>query len=926
MAITGTTASEQLNGSSANDQIFGLAGNDLLLGNDGNDYLSGDDGSDELRGGNGDDTLDGGNGNDRYVGGAGADTFRISLESTTANNEISDFELGIDHIDLSLLRIADFATLQAILGDAGAGNSGFGFYRNDAWLSTVMIGVVRDDLVASDFAFSGVVANDSETGGNLRDYLFGGLGNDTLAGGLGDDRLFGEGGDDILYGNTAAVLNGTSDGQDMLYGGGGNDQLFGGSQSDRLFGGDGNDQLDGGADSDLLTGGAGSDTFIMRAETGSQNDSIADFNVTEDKLDVSALGISEFDTLKALSSTSTAGALVIVAHVNGSDLLMFFNGILPGSLTLGNAVFSGASVNDTRTGDAKANDLFGGLGNDTLSGGIGDDRLFGEQGNDQLFGNDSATPIGSQGDGNDLLYGGAGNDLLFGGGGNDTLSGGSDNDSLAGGMGSDFLDGGDGLDTASYLDSATAVAVRLWDNSASGGDAAGDILVNIENLTGSKLGNDVLVGNALANVLDGAGGADSMNGREGDDTYFVDNAGDSISDRSGNDTVNSTISYTLGASLENLTLLGTEALSGTGNALSNTLSGNPGNNLLNGADGIDTASYANATVGVTVNLTKTSAQNTVGAGTDTLLNFENLSGSNFNDTLTGNDLANILTGGGGNDTLNGGSAADTLNGGDGSDIYYVDNASDVVTESNAILATGGTDTVYSYLSTYTLTTNVENGRILATAVASLIGNSENNVLYAGAGNNVLDGNTGTDTASYGYATAGVAVSLAQTTPQNTGGSGSDTLTAIENLTGSKYADKLTGNTDANTLSGGAGNDVLCGGLGNDLLIGGAGSDLFRFDTALNATANHDTISDYNVLNDTIELDNAIFTSLTATGILTSGSFHIGTGATDADDRVIYNSITGDLSYDSDGVGGNDAVQFASLASGLALNNVDFLVT
>jgi hypothetical protein len=105
-----------------------------------------------------------------------------------------------------------------------------------------------------------------------------------------------------------------------------------------------------------------------------------------------------------------------------------------------------------------------------------------------------------------------------------------------------------------------------------------------------------------------------------------------------------------------------------------------------------------------------------------------------------------------------------------------------------VAATGGTDLVYSYLSTYTLGTNVENGRILATGAANLTGNTLNNLLYAGAGNNSLNGSTGTDTVSYAYGlsgTTGVTVSLALATAQVTGGSGTDTLISIENLTGSE---------------------------------------------------------------------------------------------------------------------------------------------
>lgn len=260
-----------------------------------------------------------------------------------------------------------------------------------------------------------------------------------------------------------------------------------------------------------------------------------------------------------------------------------------------------------------------------------------------------------------------------------------------------------------------------------------------------------------------------------------------------------------------------------------------------------------------------------------------------------------------------------MTGGDGSDTYYIDNLFDSVIETNA-LGTGGIDTVYSYLTAYTLGTNVEYGRISTTAAANLTGNTLNNVLHAGAGNNVLNGGTGTDTASYLYATAAVTVSLALPGPQVTVGSGSDTLTSIEKLTGSSFGDTLTGNSAANTLNGG---------LGNDILTGGAGADFIRFDTLLNAASNRDTITDFSVTDDTLQLENAIFGSLTTIGTLAAGSFHSGAGFTsagDANDYVIYNTTTGALYYDAGGNTGAAAVQFATLTGAPALTNLDFMVT
>ncbi|HRF74493.1 MAG TPA: calcium-binding protein, partial [Accumulibacter sp.] len=217
-----------------------------------------------------------------------------------------------------------------------------------------------------------------------------------------------------------------------------------------------------------------------------------------------------------------------------------------------------------------------------------------------------------------------------------------------------------------------------------------------------------------------------------------------------------------------------------------------------------------------------------------------------------------------------------------------------------------------------------------TSSANLTGNTLDNLLYAGVGNNVINGSSGTDTVSYYYGNngTGVTVSLATTAVQATGGSGSDTLLSIENLTGSGFNDGLTGNNGANRLEGGSGADRLAGGLGNDTLIGGSGSDTFRFDTLLNALSNRDTIGDFNVVADSIELENAIFGSLTTTGMLVAGSFRTGAGvsAADADDYILYDSVSGALYYDADGDGGGVAVQFASLSSALALSNGDFLVT
>jgi serralysin len=162
----------------------------------------------------------------------------------------------------------------------------------------------------------------------------------------------------------------------------------------------------------------------------------------------------------------------------------------------------------------------------------------------------------------------------------------------------------------------------------------------------------------------------------------------------------------------------------------------------------------------------------------------------------------------------------------------------------------------------------------------------------------------------------------------------DTIAAVESYTlganlengtiGGTLAFNLAGNALGNTLRGNAGANILSGGLGNDTLTGLGGADTFLFNTALNAATNVDRISDFNVPADTIRLENAIFSGL-ATGALAADAFHIGVAAADAEDRVVYNSATGALFFDTNGNTAGGATQFALLGTGLALTSADFLV-
>jgi Ca2+-binding RTX toxin-like protein len=328
----------------------------------------------------------------------------------------------------------------------------------------------------------------------------------------------------------------------------------------------------------------------------------------------------------------------------------------------------------------------------------------------------------------DIMLGLGGNDILRGLGGSDTLSGGAGDDILAPGTGAaDLASGGAGNDTVDYSELAEEVSIDL---------AAGRVtfprlpatvfhtLSSIENANGAGfddeirgnneknilrglggndrifglggddeilggIGDDTLDGGIGDDTLDGGAGNDLMIGGVGNDTYIVDSLGDVVTEQvnAGIDTVNSSVSYTLSAHVENLILTESENLNGAGNDLNNTIIGNSGNNLLQG--------------------------------------------------LGGNDS---LEGGAGDDTLDGGVGNDTMIGGVGNDTYIVDSLGDVVTE----LPNEGIDTVRASVS-YALGANIENLILTGSENINGTGNELNNVITGNAGVNMLNGADGNDT-------------------------------------------------------------------------------------------------------------------------------------------------------------------------------------
>jgi len=266
------------------------------------------------------------------------------------------------------------------------------------------------------------------------------------------------------------------------------------------------------------------------------------------------------------------------------------------------------------------------------------------------------------------------------------------NDTLVGGGGADALIGGGGTDTADYSASTSGVTVNLATGVGSGGDAAGDTLTGIENLTGSAYADD-LRGDGGDNILTGSDGNDYLSGGAGNDQHY-------------------------------------------GGAGTDTLIGGAGNDLLDGGSGTDVVDYSSATGGVTIDLSNTGAQNTGSSGIDTVTNVENVIGSAYDDIITGdagnNNIksgsgADTIDGGGGDDWIQYGAGGDTVHGGDGNDTIDDANDVDLGNYVDTLYGDAGNDTIYG-----------------SSGADTLYGGTGNDTLRGEIGNDILVGGTGND--------------------------------------------------------------------------------------------------------------------------------------------------------------------------------------
>ncbi len=931
-ALVGGAGNDSLAGGAGDDLLTGDTGEDTLVGSDGDDHLDGGDGSDDLDGGDGDDLLLGGDGGDHLVGGHGDDTLdggagHDLIRTGTADdlvyggsgNDTIHIEWwgdkrieagdGADHVHVS-----GVSAVHEILGGRGQDKvflsgqqdaydityigSGSGEGANqyqilDPQNQVILIQDV-EAIVFADGTHQWLVHRDTsqdnserfvrpevtwDQGARMRDEtvlledgsssdtsyfrlragddvmrmtigqdtgvmdagddaLVLGAGDDSGSGGSGQDSVFGEAGRDTLDGGS---------GSDELDGGEGNDVISGQSGADAAQGGDGNDTLSGGSGSDILTGGAGADSL----DGGGGSDWLS--------------GGLDNDTLHGQEGSD---------HLTGGEGEDQLDG------GIGSDQLNGGTGNDSLLGDMGDDVLRGGTGNDTLDGGRGHDLMEGGDGDDLLLGSFGADHLDG-GSGSDTLFGGNLDDVLHGGLGADSLVGGSDHDVLIGGQGADTLDGGNGIrDLASYAASSSAVAVDLLAGTGSGGDAAGDVLVNVEQLFGSDHsdllsgdaadnqiwggdGNDTLRGHDGRDGLSGGSGQDVLEGGSGDDQVFGDDGDDLLDGGDGNDL--------LAAGRAQDRLLGgagDDTLEGGDGE--DTLDGMGGNDVLVGGDdrdvfvfqtgdGQDTVSdFDTATDQLILNgvdvafddldLVETDGGVLLSYGAGDTVFFQGLDWTGTPDhpagmTITGTSARETLWGGLGDDTMDGGGHHDQLYGEDGNDVLGDSHG------NNGLYGGSGNDTLTGGGGHDGLDGGVDDDLI------STGGGRDVVYLRSGDGQDtVTDFDVRWDKLSVdgvvidGPDSLPAGMSLTQSGPDVILGYGSGDSVRFENVTldhwrlyehqelsGTSASETLEGRENADRLFGNGGNDILLGHGMRDLLDGGGGND------RLEGGVDHDTL-------------------------------------------------------------------------------------
>ena len=808
-------------GTSSPDTLFGNQNDNLIQGLGGDDFLSGQAGNDVLDGGAGNDRLFGDAGNDTYLfGRGGGQDILVSRDENGTDMDVVRLEADVLSSDVTIQVVGTSNDLvMRINGTSDELLLDEFLWRDDLQIDQLIFGdgTVWESAMILDRAvgltLTGTATDNTLRGSVLDDVLMGLGGNDTLIGNAGDDQLVGGLGDDILSGDDGDdtyVFN-PGDGVDTIY-----DEVASGGTNRLVFG-------DGISIADLTVVQSG---IILTITVGSHGDRILleDFDPLnqEGSLVVSTLAFADgsmvnlADLFPANHAPTVATpladqtvqeeapfTLVVPSHTfadeDAGEVLTLSASLADGStlpawlsFNAATATFSGTPdeaqvsmfdlrVTATDRENLSVSDVFRLTVTNvneapTVAVPLADQQAV----EDEAF--TFAVPVSTFAD-VDQVHG----DVLSY---SATLANGNLPPAwLRFNPTTRTFSGTSGAGDAGSLqiaviatDTGNLSATDTFALVISGplpqtviGTAGNDVLTGgrgNDTLSG-LVGNDTLNAGDGHDLLDGGTGTDTMQGGTGNDTYMVDVSGDVVTElaNEGLDTVQSSLTYTLGPNVENLTLTGTANLNGTGNILDNI--------------------------------------------------------------LIGSSVSNTLNGGAGNDRLDGGLGSDMMIGGTGDDTYVVNQVGDVVTESlNQGIDTvenSVTFTLGSNVENLTLTGSANINGTGSSANNVLFGNSGHNTLDSGSGDDMVDGGGGNDSLLGGSGNDQLFGGVGDDTLN--AGSGNDLLNGgdgIDTLDGGSGNDQILGGAENDLLTGGSGADQFTGGTGNDIVTGGSGSDLYHF--------------------------------------------------------------------------------------------------
>jgi Ca2+-binding RTX toxin-like protein len=778
------------------------SGNINGTGNTGDNTITGNTRNNTLDGGAGADTLIGGDGDDTYIVDNAGDVVTESAGQGTDTVEASiNYSLGANVENLTLTGSGNINGTGNTLNNTLTGNTG-------------------------NNTLDGGAGNDTLIGGDGDDFFNDNVGNNNISGGNGNDTLSLDGkysDYNITYnsGTQAYTLIRNSTSQTNVVTGVENFQFTSGNKlaselisipGNTLTGTTGNDTLNGSSGAYTLVGGLGNDTYVVDS---------ADDVVTE----LVSEGIDRVNASINYSLTA-----------NVEDLFLTGSGNINGTGNTSNNYILGNSGNNTLNGGAGNDVLDGGAGMDTLIGGTGNDGYIVDNAGDvvtELAGEGTDTVYASinyslgatvenlalSGSGNINGTGNSGDNYIGGNSGNNTLDGGDGDDRFSDDGGNNNILGGNGNDTLALdrdysaynitYNSGTQAYTLI--NTVTG---ATNVVTGVENFEfedGNKLASELIANNTLTgtngnDTLNGSGGAYTLIGLLGNDTYVVDSADDVLTElaNEGTDTVNASVTYTLGSNVENLNLTGSGNINGTGNALNNTLTGNTGNNTLDGGDGDD---FFNDNVGN-----------------------NNILGGNGNDTLSLDGKYSDY-----NITYDSGTQAYTL-------IRNSTNQTNVVTgvENFQFKDIDLTSTVLASLIGPEVSGQMISGGTPGADVITVnsnINNSTSNNLFAGGGDDIVyaEGSTNVIDTGSGNDTIHVMAGNDQRTFSSIGNDTTKVYSGATNarLSGGDGDDlfEIFAGADNTRILGGNDNDTIqiSGNSTNNLVTGGAGVDTVRFE-------------------------------------------------------------------------------------------------